>query len=172
MGKAVLPATLMSLVRYAITTVPRTHLIELSEIISDGSAPALIVHFIEFAHPLALALSRGAKIATGVPMGYHGTDITLTDVIDPLLYGVRLTSTEGECEIPDIPPVYPKLEDVARAMRVYTAGAAIDRIAYWFHTAAVLASIAQPLMIMDHEEERWDRYIYAPLWNKRNQLRY
>ncbi len=157
----------MPKIYFSIRTVPPPELTMLAECLCDKSIETLIGHMIEFGFPIALALGRGAKVATGTPSRYHALPIRLAGEI-PRITNIPI---EGDCEISDLPH-YAHLQHIARIMRLATPELALPRLAYWFWIASQVAWMHHPLLIMDHAKEVWGEYRYPPLWDARARFCY
>ena len=139
----------------------------LAKCMSEKSLETLILQMIEFGFPIALALGRGAKVATGSSSRYHTLPITLSGDIE------RVTNIghEGECEIPDL-PTYAHLQRIAGIMRLATPELALPRLAYWLWIASQVAWLYAPLLIMDHFKDEWYEYQFPALWDARAHILY
>jgi hypothetical protein len=158
-----------------VETVPAQDVRLFIQLVSGGSPDRFVRHLVIFGHPIATALSRGAKIATGSDsVGFREVDISLNGVIEQYQFGgmyVRIAPDRYRCTISNI-PTHAKLKSISRLMRCPRPEMAIGRLAHWFYTTAQLYSLERAIFIMDHTKGEWNRYVYEPLWKARNRFGY
>lgn len=163
----------MATVRIDIRVVPPADITQYIEKIGGGSPERFLIHLIDFGHPVASALKRGARVAFGTAfLGFHDARITLRGTMERLS-DLPLGNGKNEvwCELPDI-PTYSRLVQIRRMMGERDDTRTIERLAHWFYTAAQVYAIEHQFYIMDHIRGEWRPYIYMPLWEKRGEFGY
>lgn len=156
----------MATIRVCADGVPPWDFNMLVRAVGGGSLSLFVDHVVDFGLTIAMRLADGAKIATGNPMsGYHSLDITLFGAIMPIT-NIGVDEAVDICDV----PTYHKLEAIARCMRVARPELAIPRLIHWFWIAAQMLWLYHPVFIMDHKQEEWFEFRFAPLMNARDAI--
>jgi hypothetical protein len=150
-----------------VRSVPPSTMHMLIEVLADGERERFIALLVEYGYPVALALSRGVKMATGSRIiGYHSVDMTLRK---PLVRRTNIPWTE-KLTVPDV-PVVSRLMHMAMLMGGQKEDV-VDRLSYWMWIASQVAWFHHPIMMMDHDKASWCEYRHRTLEIHRDHMDY